>query len=141
MDTEHSVRSLLTPREILSWDAPEIPTGEIVIGTEPIDLGPNVEVIKLYVDENFAVLFGGSREEPEEKNNLQPCIQIRSTQDLSLVRTLRICYRLDPENILGYGPIVQDYSNGLLIECYTPDWASQPAQMQLSQIMEGNHFK
>ena len=111
------------------------------MGTEPIDLGPNFEVIKLYVDENFVVLFGGCREEPEEENNLQPCIQIRFTQDLSLVRTLRICYRLDPENILGYGSIVQDYSNGFLIERYTPDWASQHAQMQLPQIMEGNHFK
>jgi len=108
------------------------------MGTESIDLGSNFEVIKLYVDENFVVLFGGSREEPEEENNLQPCIQIRSTQDLSLVRTLRIFYRVEPSMFNSYGSIVQDYSNGLLIEDYTPVWASQHAQMQLPQ---GYHLK
>jgi len=128
------MRSLFTLRKILN-------TGVIVNVTEPIDLGLNFEVFQFYVDENFVVLGVGIREDPYEEVNFQPYIQIRSTQNLHVVHTFRIFYRLSERVGYDYTAIVQDYSGGLLIEQYTPDWALANVQMKLPLIMEMNHFK
>ena len=120
---------MLTLRKILT-------NGEIVNVTEPIDLGPNCEVMEhFHVDENFVVLGLDVRhlDGDGEGNNWQFFIQIRSTQDLQVIRTIRA------SDLFHSRAIVQDYSKGILIERCSPDrQTAQDAQMGLPR---GHHLK
>ena len=114
-----------------------LPNGEIVNVTGPIDLGLNCAVEHFDVDENFVVLGLDILhfDEDGEENNRQCLIQIRSTQDLQVIRTIRASDLL----VNCWCTIVQDYSKGILIErCWPDRQAAQDAQMEL---LEGHHYK
>ena len=97
---------MLTLRKILT-------NGEIVNVREPINLGPNCAVEHFNVDENFVVLGLNIRQFDGEDYNRQFFIQIRSTQNLQVIRTIRAS-TVDVSQWDFCRGIVQDYSKGLI---------------------------
>jgi len=107
--------------------------GEIVNVTGPIDLGLNCAVEHFDVNENLMNWKNLRIDEDGEENNRQCLIQIRSTQDLQVIRTIRA------SDLFHSRAIVQDYSKGILIErCWPDRQAAQDAQMELPG---GHHYK